>query len=496
MVDETFPDAGTVRPSIASPAQDPPWAGSAPAPSYSGWRGIPRRLKRVVQRCRALLQLSETMADLRASLPEHVAQLSAHLRAVDQCGSAMHDELAGMRAQLAQHQAAVEAELHRIEAQVGPQAFAGLQRELSAQLAFSVYDILRRLVDNPERALSVVPAPVVRTEAVGSEAEVKRLANEQFETKNQLIHLGTSTEARLENLTTVATETKNAAIHLNTSLHTRLNTIERSLYDQMHDLTAALLRVRADIEAGTGQDRAPDPVATQLAVPRDVLCASLRRAQQEFPHIYSMWAERLEATRIACLETKAGNVAHAGDAASEAFRSFVEIHACGRVLDVGCGIFGRPYYLFGYPASLVSGLDPLEPVEPMDFEFVRGIQEYLPWPEGSFATVISATSLDHCLSLDRSLAEVRRVLRPEGRFLLWIGSQPGSPRFEPETANFTPADRFHLFHFDTAWFEPMLERWFDAVDRIRLRCGEFDHVMYCLRLRRPELSKEAANLAI
>jgi SAM-dependent methyltransferase len=179
-------------------------------------------------------------------------------------------------------------------------------------------------------------------------------------------------------------------------------------------------------------------------------------------------------------ETKVGNAAHVGDPASRIFRSFVELNAHGRLLDVGCGIFGLPYYLASYPENLISGIDPLQPTAAAGFELVRGISEYLPWPDNSFSTVLSATSLDHCLSLERSLAEIRRVLRPGGRFLLWIDSVPGAPQYRPDSEGFVPADRFHLFHFDAAWFEPTLSGAFDLADRAELRRKEYSRVIYSL----------------
>ncbi|HZT87351.1 MAG TPA: methyltransferase domain-containing protein [Stellaceae bacterium] len=315
---------------------------------------------------------------------------------------------------------------------------------------------------------------------------LQRVANEQFESKNQLIHFNRTTESRLEELISIGSETRNTAIHSNTSLHTRLDTIEnvrfRNLYNQMQDFGALLMRLRARSERreplGQEQEEASEPSAQHQA-----LDAYLRMAQRDFPRIYPLWAERLEGVRREFLQTKVGNAAHAGDPASEMFRSLVEIHATGRVLDVGCGVFGRPHYLSSYPAKLLSGLDPLTPLEPPDFEFVQGIQEYLPWNDASFSTVISATSLDHCLSLDRSLAEIRRVLRPGGRFIIWFSSNAGARPYEPDAPDFTPADAFHLFHFDIAWFEPMLQQWFDVVDRIELRGLDFSHVMSCLELR-------------
>jgi SAM-dependent methyltransferase len=207
----------------------------------------------------------------------------------------------------------------------------------------------------------------------------------------------------------------------------------------------------------------------------------LERAKQDYPAMFEFWFERLDRVRNAFDETKVGNAAHDGDLYSRLFRSFVEIHATGRLLDVGCGVFGLPYYLSSYPTSLVSGLEPLPLKQPVDFELVQGISEYLPWPESSFSTVVSATSLDHSISLERSLAEIRRVLAPGGKILLWIGSVPGASQFAPTEPDFKPADLFHLFHFDVSWFEPMLAERFHFLDRLEFETASFSHVFYALR---------------
>jgi SAM-dependent methyltransferase len=270
-------------------------------------------------------------------------------------------------------------------------------------------------------------------------------------------------------------------IHLSNGLHTRLNTFENQLIpgvrDQMHELVALELQLRVRIEKNWNPHPA-EQYAPAKAVSFDQYLA---RAERDFPEPYSHWQDRLGNTLEAFRDTPVGNAAHPGDVYSRIFRTFVEIYAQGRILDVGCGVFGRPYYLESYPVSLISGLDPLLPVKRPDFEFVRGISEYLPWPDGSFSTVVSATSLDHCLSLDRSLHEMARVLRPGGKCLLWIGSIPGAPKYHPERTDFAPADKFHLFHFDILWFEPMLAEAFDIVDRIQLNKAGYSHIIYCLR---------------
>lgn len=471
------------------------------------WR-VPGRFLHLLQRCRVVLRLPDIVAEqtakmdvalasqsakIDAALASQSAKLDLALAALDQLGGITEHDSATLETgldNLGKLGAALRAEFDRVKERTSSEAFNELRRELSTQIAFSLHDIAQWFMQNS--SLNTIGVKIDQHSPSLVAPQLNRLANEQFEAKNQLTHIGTSTASLLQNLTTIAGEIRNLALHLDTSLHTRFNTIEHdrlgSVYEQMHDLTAALLRLRANTEVDSVVRR-ENPAECYKPVLDYALDVDLRRAEGEFSRVYPMWAERLEEMRKACAETKTGNVAHAGDSRSEAFRSFVEIHAAGRVLDVGCGVFGRPFYLSSYPAPLISGLDPLEPVEPPDFEFVQGIQEYLPWPDAAFSTVISATALDHCLSLDRSLAEIRRVLRPEGQLLLWIDSLPGSPRFAPDAPDFAPADRFHLFHFDAVWFEPMLDPWFETVDRVELRGLEFNRVMYCLRLRPPEIAK-------
>ncbi len=251
------------------------------------------------------------------------------------------------------------------------------------------------------------------------------------------------------------------------------------LLERMHELAAVQFELRAKASSNQSQ-WAPNPAELyRRAVPKP-FAQILAEAEREFPRVFSLWKQRLNATREAFLKTKVGNAAHAADPRSRLFRSLVEMYASGRVLDVGCGVFGRPYYLTSYTAELISGVEPLAPFETPDFELVRGISEYLPWPDESFSTVISATSLDHCMSLDRSLAEMRRVLRPGGRLLLWIDSVPGATRYTPNDPKLELADRYHLFHFNTVWFEPMLTEHFQIVDRTELQKREFNRIMYVL----------------
>ncbi len=96
------------------------------------------------------------------------------------------------------------------------------------------------------------------------------------------------------------------------------------------------------------------------------------------------------------------------------------------VLEVGSGRGGGASFLRRYHApARVTGTDisaravalcrRLHPVEGLEFR--RGDAESLPFPAGSFDAVVNVES-SHCYgSVDAFLAEVRRVLRPGGRFL-------------------------------------------------------------------------------
>jgi SAM-dependent methyltransferase len=289
---------------------------------------------------------------------------------------------------------------------------------------------------------------------------------------------------RLNNvLETTRSELKNLSVHLDTSIHTQLNRIEfhhvDQLINQMHELAAVQFELSAAAHSNRSQWVTQSAERYHKAEAKD-FDAYLTQAEHDFPRVFPLWKERLETMEQAFVETKLGNAAHPGDPRSRLFRSLFEIHAFGRALDVGCGVFARPFYLSSYPSELISGLDPLPPIETSDFERVRGLSEYLPWPDESFSTVVSATSLDHCMSLDRSLAEIRRVLSKDGRLLLWIDSVPGSLRYEPDRLDFKPADRFHLFHFDVSWFEEIINKLFVICYRIELWGREFNRVMYVL----------------
>ncbi len=104
----------------------------------------------------------------------------------------------------------------------------------------------------------------------------------------------------------------------------------------------------------------------------------------------------------------------------------------GRVLDVGCGPGHLANRLARDHGFEVTGLD----LDPMMVEraranadlgvvagrrptFVVGGVAALPFPDGSFDLVVSSLSMHHWADARAGLAEIGRVLRPDGRALIW-----------------------------------------------------------------------------
>jgi SAM-dependent methyltransferase len=464
------------------------------------------RFRRFMDRVRALLSLPDVLdawlSRLHGELDRRLDQSRAELKAElsTQLGFSLHD----FEAVLSEQKEGLMTVQNDLRSQL-----EGVQNTLFettnrlVNLDTSLHSRLNTLENEQLPSIAADIHQRMQAEAIPNELRslLESMRSTESETTNRLIHLDTSLHSRLntlenERLPSIADlrsllesmrntefETTNRLIHLDTSLHSRLNTLENerllSITEDIHQLTALHFALRASMSERRSVRMPESGEPYQRSDPQPFE-AVLERARRDFPRVFPLWFERLEAMERAFHETKIGNAAHAGDSASRVFRSFVELNACGRLLDLGCGIFGLPYYLASYPAKLVSGIDPLQPTAAMGFEFVRGISEYLPWPDESFSTVVSATSLDHGLSLEKSLAEIRRVLRPGGCFLLWIGSVPGAPQYHPHSENFVPADRFHLFHFDVSWFEPLFEAAFDLTERVELRRKDYSHVIYSL----------------
>lgn len=182
--------------------------------------------------------------------------------------------------------------------------------------------------------------------------------------------------------------------------------------------------------------------------------------EKKFPTTFGIWKNAFDAGELEYRKGLATSLSIEGNPGAEQFRHFLALHAYGHVLDIGCGPQDFPSYFEGLDIERLAGIDPLPRKTQPKFEFVQAFAERLPWPSEEFDTVTIATSLDHVLSLDMTLEEVKRALRPGGSLILWVSFVPGAQPYDPLDPKLKPIDEFHLFHFDRDWFISLMLKYF------------------------------------
>lgn len=145
------------------------------------------------------------------------------------------------------------------------------------------------------------------------------------------------------------------------------------------------------------------------------------------------------------------NCSTKNNAGACAFAEFVKPYLAGKILDIGCGVLEMPFYLSGYPAKMIYGVDPIRGKVKRNLNFTQSYAEFLPFENNFFDTVIMATSLDHTFLPEKAIAEVCRVLAPKGKFIIWEGVHNifhGSyENYNPFSSQIVALDNCHLFRF-------------------------------------------------
>lgn len=221
----------------------------------------------------------------------------------------------------------------------------------------------------------------------------------------------------------------------------------------------AEMELRASREAAVKRSMSRGTHPARQATPYD-LAEFFAKLEAKFPTAFPIWKKAFDAGMLEYERGLSSSLSIEGNAGAEAFGKFLSLYARGHVLDIGCGPQDFPSYLEGLEIERLAGIDPLPRKESPRFEFAQGFAEWLPWPSEEFDTVTIATSLDHVLSLDMALEEVRRVLRPGGSLILWVSFVPGAAPYDPLDPELKAIDAFHLFHFDKDWFLNLMNRYF------------------------------------
>lgn len=138
-----------------------------------------------------------------------------------------------------------------------------------------------------------------------------------------------------------------------------------------------------------------------------------------------------------------------------------EFYSGRRVLDLGCGPCGSLEWADNVAARI--GLDPLADEYRQrwgtthQMTYAKGSSDSIPFPDASFDVVGAFDSLYHVLPvLDRAVAEIHRVLKPDGVLLIiievgrkTIGEQRGTAQWdflEPFRRRFVVESEQHYEH--------------------------------------------------
>lgn len=140
--------------------------------------------------------------------------------------------------------------------------------------------------------------------------------------------------------------------------------------------------------------------------------------------------------------------------------------ARGRVLDAACGVgYGAAILCAQAKVTSYTGLDRASEaidIAQRDFaaagrSFIQGDVYSLPFPDGSFDTVVSLETIEHLEDPARALAEFRRVLAPGG---VLLGSVP-THEFEEACRDAYGPNEFHKSEFDDAAVADLLDGGFE-----------------------------------
>jgi SAM-dependent methyltransferase len=132
----------------------------------------------------------------------------------------------------------------------------------------------------------------------------------------------------------------------------------------------------------------------------------------------------------------------------------------GRVLDLGCGV-GHSYHLLAPRETVGVDIEPAA-LEGQERETVVADMRDLPFADSSFASVLSVQSLEHVPDPERVLAEVSRVLEPDGVAVFVTPNRLTLGR--PDEI----IDPYHYVEFDAGQLGELCRTFFEQVEVLGL----------------------------
>jgi SAM-dependent methyltransferase len=138
-----------------------------------------------------------------------------------------------------------------------------------------------------------------------------------------------------------------------------------------------------------------------------------------------------------------------------AYREVARLLPAGRVLDLGCGV-GHSFQLLAPRETVGVDIDAASLVG-QQRETVLADMRALPFDDGSFASIISAHSLEHVPDPARAIVEAARVLVPDS-VAVWV--TPNRLTFgRPEEI----IDPYHYVEYDATELHQLCRKYFKNV---------------------------------
>ncbi len=131
---------------------------------------------------------------------------------------------------------------------------------------------------------------------------------------------------------------------------------------------------------------------------------------------------------------------------TEFFKIEDEFYKNKSILDIGCGPRGSLEW--ATMATERIGLDPLAEqylkmgAHEHKMEYVAANSEAMPFSDNHFDVICSFNSLDHVANLDDTIAEIKRVAKPGGIFLLITDLNHPATATEPQEFSWDVLDNF------------------------------------------------------
>lgn len=140
------------------------------------------------------------------------------------------------------------------------------------------------------------------------------------------------------------------------------------------------------------------------------------------------------------------NNKHYKKAYTKFFDLTIQDYKSKKILDIGCGPRGSLEWCDN--ADELIGLDPLadeylllnKNIKRM--KMIKGVSENIPFEDSYFDFVTSFNSLDHVDNLNQTINEIKRVLKPNGYFLLITDCCHFATPTEPQTFGWEISEKF------------------------------------------------------